>query len=227
MFALPALPFTMSPTVPSGDRWVAPHRHFSNHGSRQSKPVSWHWNDFHHTARMKCSSTAIAHGRTTFADSLQRRFVTIRRHDKSTSMIDVEPIEFSWMEEWLPRVRASLPRMRAAMMSAESPAIAAARSIGEWQNETDAWLRSLSTKKQRDVVELLLAENDMLWETIYPSDGRKPVVDSDEFTDFRTRFYEGIPLALAIERLTLPRSGFVGDMWRQLRDFAEERNWLP
>lgn len=174
-------------------------------------------------------------------------------------IIHIEPLEFKWAEwrtkarELTPRCRAAEKvchecqhplhmHHRAANgtfrctsfgcgceQANVHPAVSIAAEVGRWQNEVDAWLRALNAKKQRDLIELLKAECDMLWETIDPShpSAPKPQHGSEEFTDFRERFHQAQPLALAAVRVGLEKADGALRWLEQLQDFAEQKHWLP
>lgn len=148
--------------------------------------------------------------------------------------IVIRPLQFSWQFEWLPRARSCYPRMREAMKEAaggeRNEAIAAAAAIGLWQKETAAWLASLSAEKKEDVIQLLFAECEMLWEVIDPgyAGASKPQFGGEEWSDFRERFYEGRPLAYLVSSIDeFERRDAALSVWRGLEAYAEEKSWLP
>ena len=136
--------------------------------------------------------------------------------------LQLQPIEFSWGNEWLPRVRRS--HQLAAVLLKQNDPKGAARALGTWQNEVDAWLTSLSEKKKRDVVELLTAEADLLFISIDLTDAS---TNSDEASDFRERYYDAIPLLNAAVRLDLPHIASASRTFDSLATYAQKRGWLP
>src|SRR3954465_11298731 len=116
--------------------------------------------------------------------------------------IVIRPIQFSWFGEWLPRVRSCYPRMRYGMDAAadgdvRAKALAAASAIGTWQKETREWLEAMSPEKKEDIIQLLFSECELLWMVIDPGHQgiSKPAHGGMEWSDFRERYYDGIPLA--------------------------------
>lgn len=128
--------------------------------------------------------------------------------------IHVEPIEFNWRTEWLPRAR-----MRIWHGCTKVSDIVEA--ITKWTQETDAWLRGLDPKKQRDIISILEAENGLLWWYI---DNQK--LHWARF-DFRQRWFDAILLARAVERAQLENAAKVIEMYRRLEVEAEKIGWLP
>ena len=139
-------------------------------------------------------------------------------------MIEIRPVEFSWYSEWLPRIRHDRQAVLAAMKVSLTPALTAAQVISEQNQATDRWLKLLSANKQEDVVSLTKAECELLWMIIDPP---HPIPKPGEYecSDFRERWFDAIPLALAIFRAFDNES--VLQMYRRLEQAAEEKGWLP
>lgn len=142
--------------------------------------------------------------------------------------LTIHPLQFRWAE-WLTRSRDCDARVKIVTLVSINQAHAIVRVISEWQAEVDAWLSTFSAEKREDVVSLCNAELDMLWEIIDPGyqGVPKPKLGGDEFTDFRERFYEGLPLAIAVQRLKFPQADTLLSAWKRLEDFAEQKGWLP
>ena len=137
-------------------------------------------------------------------------------------MINITPLTWHW-EEWLPMIRTRFEVLVAPARKAQDP-IGMARAIGAWQQEVDAWLATFDEGRRRSCTDLLYAECDMLWVTIDPGHW-KPTADDQ--TDFRQRWYEALPLALAAERAGFDRADIVVRAYRGLEQYAAEKQWLP
>jgi hypothetical protein len=148
--------------------------------------------------------------------------------ENGAMVIKIEPGEFSWLNDWLPRSRAWAEAIHNACKTSPVEAVSAATRL---QKENDAWLLSLTPKLHRDIADLIRAEVGLLYETIDPSasGATKPKADSDEAADFRERFYHLLPLAIAMDRLRLPAPGDIHTLPAvlQLEGFAATRRWLP
>lgn len=136
----------------------------------------------------------------------------------------IRPLEFHW-DEWTPRIRTNHAHVL-TVLKMQGPVVGS-QAIGQFERETDEWLRTFSDNKKLDVVELLLAECDMLCMTLMPDEGKTPPSDSDEAMDFRQRFHEALPLAIAVERVQLHRAGIALKAFRLLERQAEQKGWLP
>jgi hypothetical protein len=145
-----------------------------------------------------------------------------------SSEIKLDPITFSWSTEWLPRIRNCRHRMMATLKTTPPNPADCARVGGVWQQEIDDWLKGFDELKRRSVIDLLFAETDMLFETIDPSHGPRPDSGSSEFSDFRERWYDALPLAFAVERVWgFDRAAEVRRRFQDLEAYAERRGWLP
>jgi hypothetical protein len=153
--------------------------------------------------------------------------VTDRTEDPvmNNDILYIEPITFGWATEWLPRIRSCYPRMKTALD--DGGPVAAAKAIGDWQHETDVWLRTFDAQKRRSVIDLLFAECEMLFETLDPSDGSKPIHGGLSWSDFRERWFNAIPLALATQRCAFEKADLAVGALRTLETHAAQKNWLP
>ena len=133
-------------------------------------------------------------------------------------MIKLRPLSIKW-SEWTVRMRG-LPRA-----SRPYDAQTILRDVSVWQRGVDEWLLSLSEDQIKDLLQLAIAETDMLFAAI---DHISPEFYESERLDFRKRFYELQPLVATASRLALPGYQRIDDLLSSLEGFAAERtDWLP
>jgi hypothetical protein len=141
--------------------------------------------------------------------------------------IKLRPITWHWLE-WKTRHDAL---HKDIMQKAHGPANAlrVIQAVEDWTRETGEWLKTLPPEKQDDVVSLLTAEGEMLWETADPShEGSKYVPSEDERLDFRERYYCALPLLTFAERYDFPRVAAVRRLFNDLESWVtQKRGWLP
>jgi hypothetical protein len=138
--------------------------------------------------------------------------------------IYIRPLEIKW-SVWRNKIRKDTEE--AMDLLREQNVVGAMKLMGQQAQETDAWLRGLTENQQQDIQALARAEMDMLWETIYPSMGEQPKLLSDDWSDFRIRYFELVPLVVAFERVKLSDHERVRALLTQLEEIGMEKEWLP
>lgn len=100
------------------------------------------------------------------------------------------------------------------------------REVSTWLVRVDAWVNALTEQQKHDLMQLGMAEIDMLYCAVdAPKDS--PYAE-DERLDFRTRFYDLQLLVNSFTRLGVINAEHVLSMFRGLEDYATERKgWLP
>src|SRR5688572_19515575 len=116
-------------------------------------------------------------------------------------MIEIRPLEFSWIFEWQPLRERHQAELRQAI--ANDGPIAACAVAGRQERELNKWIHGLSDNKKRDVIDLLNAEHDLLYELIDPSGQPLPPIGSYQFSEFRQRYYDAVTLLRAVTRVGL------------------------
>jgi hypothetical protein len=148
-------------------------------------------------------------------------------------MIQLQPLRWHW-QDWVTRHRAlhTLCHARPLPICARNPAIALLEVISLWTAETNAWLSSLDDGQRRDVIDLIMAECDMLWQVVDPAahtpSGYFPdPPTADDRTDFRDRFYTVQPLVVLVAQLNFPHVERAQRALADLDKFATDKEWLP
>lgn len=154
-------------------------------------------------------------------------------------ILNIRPLTWHW-SEWRERftqydevLRPLRDRLKIGEVADPNDIVALGLAVGAQQRETDAWLSALSAEKRQDVIDLLRAECDMLYNTIdpdlskYAAGAKAPVVGSWSFVDFRERWYIAIVLAEAVVRVGFEGGDGALRAYRNLEFFAEEKAWLP
>jgi len=146
------------------------------------------------------------------------------RNGKVFDPIYIRPLEIKW-SAWRDKIRKDTEE--AMDLLREKNVVGAMKLMGQQAQETDAWLRGLTENQKEDIQALARAEMDMLWETIYPSYGDQPLLLSDDWSDFRIRYFELVPLVVAFERVKLSDHERVRFLLTQLEEIGMEKEWLP
>jgi hypothetical protein len=137
---------------------------------------------------------------------------------------EIRPLEFSWME-W--RNIYKVQHVELTRMVKECGPATAAYTAGRHKQETANWLKRMSVSKQQDVIELLIAEQGLLFDLIDPPGEKKPARGSYAFTEFRERYFQAVPLLRATVDAEVKRSKSVARAYAQLEDYATAQEWLP
>lgn len=140
------------------------------------------------------------------------------------SPIYIRPLEIKW-SAWRNKQRKDTEE--AMDLLREQNVVGAMKLMGEQAKATDDWLRGLTENQKHDIQALARAEIDMLWETIYPSMGEQPKILSDDWSDFRIRYFELVPLVVAFERVQLSDHERVRALLTHLEEIGMEKEWLP
>lgn len=130
--------------------------------------------------------------------------------------IVIPPLTISW-STW--RALARIPKPQNDLESI-------LRDVSAWQKRVDAWIGSLTERQKHDLLQLAMAEIDILYAAAdTPKDS---AFLEDERLDFRTRFYELVPLVATCERLNVPDVQRVRQYLNGLESYVTERmEWLP
>lgn len=146
----------------------------------------------------------------------------LERFSSGKVSMNLRPLKWHW-GEWTERFRRLEAQRRDILPEDVSGLIT---TISAWDHEMRKYLVNLSDDEKKDVIDLLVAETDMLFQTADPPDGYKPT--EDDRLDFRVRFYEALPLLVLAERLNFPKADVARRCFRDLEMWViEKRGWLP
>jgi hypothetical protein len=132
--------------------------------------------------------------------------------------ISIPPLTVKWAD-W--RAHARRP------VITEHAAETIMRDMSIWQRRVDTWIKSLNEQQQHDLMQLAMAEIDMLW-CIFDTPKNSEFYEDDRL-DFRTRFYELMPLVNTAVRLGVKDTARVKLALADLENYAtyNREDWLP
>ena len=136
-------------------------------------------------------------------------------------ILNISPIVFKW-HTWTERCRQQT--QEALEVLKNRGAVAGCQLIDRQRADNVRWIQSLTETEKRDVIDLLLAEADMLFDLMHPSGMKR---DEERSTEFRERFYEALTLTNIARHADLLGSSAVMDRFRDIEIEAEQVGWMP